>query len=38
MLEADRIRLADMAQRVDLILSWVGGFDETAFMADTSHA
>lgn len=34
MLEADRIRLADMAQRVDLILSWVGGFDETAFMTD----
>lgn len=34
MLEADRIRLADMAQRIDLILGWIAGIDEAAFMAD----
>ena len=34
MLEADRLRLTDMAQRIDLIGSWVDGLDESAFMAD----
>jgi uncharacterized protein with HEPN domain len=34
MLEADRLRLADIGQRIDLILSWVGDLDEAAFMAD----
>lgn len=34
MLDADRIRLADMAQRIDLILGWLHGVDEAAFMAD----
>ncbi len=34
MLEADRLRLADIVQRIDLILGWVGGLDETSFMAD----
>lgn len=34
MLEADRLRLADMAQRIDLILGWASGLSEAGFMAD----
>jgi len=32
--EADRIRVADMAMRVDLIVSWVAGASEAEFLID----
>lgn len=32
--EADRIRLADIKQRIDLIMGWIGAMNEEAFMAD----
>jgi uncharacterized protein with HEPN domain len=34
MLEADAIRLRDIADRIDLISSWIGGLNEATFMAD----
>jgi uncharacterized protein with HEPN domain len=34
MLEADRLRLADIRERIDLVLGWARGLDEAGFMGD----